>query len=81
VTYGQSSESWRLVFRLPAVGEVGREILFRLRVLNSVSILVPAVEDMGPPSCNGCVGSIATRGFLGVYFITYLDFYCPILCD
>jgi hypothetical protein len=39
-----------LVFHLPAVGEVGGEILFRLRVLSSVWILVPAAEAKGP-SC------------------------------
>jgi hypothetical protein len=46
-----------LVFRLPAVGEVNAEILFSLRVLNSVWIFVQAVETKGPLCCNGRVES------------------------
>jgi hypothetical protein len=77
----QSSESWKLVFHLPVVGEVGGEILFKLRVLNSVWILVLAIEGMGLPSCNGCVGSVATRVLLGFNFIKWFGLYCRILCD
>jgi hypothetical protein len=58
-------QGWNLVFRLPAAGEVGGQILFRLRVLNYVWILIPAVENKGPPCCNACVWSIATRVLLG----------------
>jgi hypothetical protein len=44
---GLSSHSWNLFFHLLAVGEVDDEIIFRLRVLNSVWIPVPAVEAKG----------------------------------
>jgi hypothetical protein len=54
-----------VVFRLPAAGEVGGEITFKLRVLNTVWILIPAVEGKGPPCCNACVGSVTTRVLLG----------------
>jgi hypothetical protein len=47
------------------VGEVGGEILFRLCILNSVSILVLATEGKRPPCGNMCVSSIATRVLLG----------------
>jgi hypothetical protein len=66
-----------LVFRLPAVGEVGDEILFRLRVLNSVGILVLAVEIKGPPCCNGCVGRVATRVLLGFLVYCVVGFVLP----
>jgi hypothetical protein len=48
------TEGWKLVFRLPTVGGVGGEILFRLRIL-----LVPAVESsMGPPCCNKTLAGV-----------------------
>jgi hypothetical protein len=50
------------VFRLPAASDVGGEIPFRLRLLNSVWILVPAVKAKGPSCSNACVGS-APQGF------------------
>jgi hypothetical protein len=70
----------KFVFRLPAVGEVGGEILFRLRILHSIWILIPAVEGKGPPCCNGYVGSFAKWVLVGFYFM-WLCLYCPIMCD
>jgi hypothetical protein len=64
---GSDLKHFKRVFRLPAVGEVGGEILFRLRVLNCVWILFPAVEDKGPHSCNWCVGSVSTRVLMDFY--------------
>jgi hypothetical protein len=72
-------QSWKSVFGLTAVGEMGGEILFRLSVLSSVWILVPAVEGEGPTCCNGCVGSVVTTILVGFYFIVWLVLYCPIL--
>jgi hypothetical protein len=51
------------------------------RVLNSVWILVPAVEGKGPPCCNGCVGNVATSVLVGFYFIMWLGSYCLIVCE
>jgi hypothetical protein len=62
-------QGWKFVFQLPAVGEVGVEILFRLHVLISVWILVPAVERKGPPCSNGCVGSVAAKVLVGFYYV------------
>jgi hypothetical protein len=59
----QSIESWNLVFCLPVVGKVGSEIMFRLRVLNTVWILLSAVEAKGLPCCNGAVRRVATKVF------------------
>jgi hypothetical protein len=70
-----------LVFRLPAVGEVGDEILFRLSVLNSLWILVLAVEEGSALSQRACRVR-CNKGFVRVlYFIMLLGLYCPILCD
>jgi hypothetical protein len=80
-TLRQIRECWKFVFHLPRVGEVGGEILFGLRVLNSVWILLPAVEGKGPLCFNGCVGTVATRGLLGYHFVTWFGWYCPMLCD
>jgi hypothetical protein len=60
---------------LPAAQEVGGEILFRLRILNSVWILILAVEGKLPPCCNPCVKSAATRvcwGFNLIYLVVGL---------
>jgi hypothetical protein len=38
-------EGWKLIFGLPVVSEEGGGILFRLRILNSIWILVLAIED------------------------------------
>jgi hypothetical protein len=55
-------------------GEVGNEILFRFRILNSAWILVPTVEGKGLPCCNGCVRFIATRVFPGVLLYHVVGF-------
>jgi hypothetical protein len=57
----QSSESWTLVFRLPGVGDVGGSFLFKLRVLNSVWILVPALLQL---VCR----ELCNKEFAGVLF-------------
>jgi hypothetical protein len=44
-------DSWKIPFRLPAVGKVGGEIMLRLCIQNSVWILVQAVEGERPPCC------------------------------
>jgi hypothetical protein len=59
-------DGWKLAFHLPAVSEVGCEILFRLPILISVWILVLTVEVEGTPRCEVCVRSAATR-FAGVF--------------
>jgi hypothetical protein len=59
-------EGWNLVFRFPTVSEVGGEnFFFMMGVLNSVWILVPAVEGEEPPCCNVRVGRVATWVLLG----------------
>jgi hypothetical protein len=45
----QSILGWSLIFRLKVISKVGGEILLRLRILNSVWILVPAAEGKGLP--------------------------------
>jgi hypothetical protein len=54
-------EGWKFVFSLLAASEVGGGILLRLLALNSIKILILAVEREGPSFCNACVGSVTTR--------------------
>jgi hypothetical protein len=42
--------------------------LFRLHILNSIGILVPTGEGMGPPCCNGYIECVAT-GVLICYVV------------
>jgi hypothetical protein len=49
-------QGWMFVLQLPAVGEVGVEILFRLLVLISLWILVPAVEKRDRLVATGLLG-------------------------
>jgi hypothetical protein len=51
-TFHLSMQSWKFVFRLPAVGEIRGEILFRSCILNSVQFLIPAIEGKGLLCCN-----------------------------
>jgi hypothetical protein len=59
-------QDWKLAFHLPSVSEVGGEILYRLLILNSVWILVLAIEGEGTSHCEACVRSVATR-FAGAF--------------
>jgi hypothetical protein len=72
VEIGSDLKYFKRVFRLSAACEVGGEIVFRSRVLNSVWILYPAVEAKGPHCCNGCVRSVSTRVLMECYIIIAL---------
>jgi hypothetical protein len=66
-----SMQSSKFVFRLPANGEVGGEILFRLHGLNSGWILIPTIEGKGLQE-----GSCWSFNLL-----CFQDLYRPILCE
>jgi hypothetical protein len=71
-----NTQSWKFVFRLPAIGEVCGEILFRLRVLNSVWILALAFEIKDRLVATGVSGALQ-QGFCGVSFYYVVGLVLP----
>jgi hypothetical protein len=71
-----SSQNWKGVNCLAAVGEAGGEILFRLYFLNSVRIVIPVVEDKGPLVAAGVSGALQ-QGFGGVLFYYVVGLVVP----
>lgn len=61
---------------MPAVSEVGGEVLFRLCVLNFVWILIPTVEAKGQCCGNGC-WEHCNKGFSEVLFYCVLGLVLP----
>lgn len=79
-----SSKTWKWFSHLPVVSMGSGEILFKWYILNSVWILVQAVEGKRPPCCSR-QGSSCMLGAMQQrycwHFIILLGLYHPILCN